>query len=108
MKIFDMSSAHAICWFNFCLETAIAFSWYIRLKGTFMIDYEAFEIEVERLNPNKARWQHILPAVPPHCRIRFLTLVKANVDIPAAYDMVLITQNQTEEEFEQRLKQYLP
>lgn len=68
-----------------------------------MIGYSAFEEQVKQLCNNYEDWQHILPSVPLELRRRYIEVIKRHVNMPDAFDYVLITKNIPDEKFYSRL-----
>lgn len=52
---------------------------------------------------NGEEWQHILPGVPPVYRARFIKVLDRGIDMPTAFDLVLVTKHMSNKEFQDKL-----
>ena len=55
-----------------------------------MLSYKEFEAEVKELGLEFEKWQHLLAAIPPQYRRRYIDTLKTGWDMPAAFDIVMI------------------
>ncbi|MGN6478186.1 MAG: hypothetical protein ACTHKV_13255 [Flavipsychrobacter sp.] len=67
-----------------------------------MMSYEEFESKVTSLQNGDEDWLHVLPGVPAEHRMRFIKVLESGIDIPLAFDLVLVTRTMEDAEFEKR------
>jgi len=67
-----------------------------------MMSYEEFESKVCSLQNGDEDWLHVLPGVPADHRMRFIKVLESGIDIPLAFDLVLVTRTMEDAEFEKR------
>lgn len=69
-----------------------------------MLSYNEFKkIVLERYKGEE--WQHILPGVPPVYRMRFINILDKGVDMPTAFDLVLVTKHMSDKDFRAKLEE---
>lgn len=64
-----------------------------------MQDYREFEEKVKVLASEFEDWKHVLPAVKITCRERYLKALAAGLDMPGAFDTVLLCKDAPEGTF---------
>ena len=69
-----------------------------------MLDYAKFIESIKQDTDEYEQWAHVLPAVPETQRERFLKIITMGLNIPKAYDLIIITKDLTEEEFDKEIK----
>lgn len=72
-----------------------------------MQDYNDFEATVKKLPLYQEKWVHILPEIQPSHRQRFIDVMNRGVDMPNAFDLILITKDMSDELFDIKLRQTL-
>lgn len=64
-----------------------------------MQHYCEFEEKVKGLASEFEDWKHVLPVVKITCRERYLTALAAGLDMPGAFDAVLLCNGAPEDVF---------
>ncbi len=72
-----------------------------------MKDRKEFEKQVKILVPGNDKWMHILHAVPEEHSHRFLDALQKGINMPTAFDLVLVSKHMTDTDFHQKLKETL-
>ncbi|MBS1779386.1 MAG: hypothetical protein JST70_08665 [Bacteroidetes bacterium] len=67
-----------------------------------MMSYEEFANKVSILQNGDEKWLHVLPEVPAEHRMRFIKVLESGIDIPLAFDLVLVTRAMDDAAFEAR------
>ncbi|RYE25202.1 MAG: hypothetical protein EOP51_04945 [Sphingobacteriales bacterium] len=67
------------------------------------MEFEEFKEKVKEIVPGK-RWYHVLPAVSPNCRERFLALIQVGVIMPKAYDLIEKMKDYRDEDFQRHVQ----
>lgn len=71
-----------------------------------MIKYEKFEATILAEGGEHAKtWKHLLPAIPLAHRLRFLFTVRKGFNIPASFDMIMLSQTLGEAAYEEFVQQ---
>ncbi|HYD23011.1 MAG TPA: hypothetical protein VEB40_16120 [Flavipsychrobacter sp.] len=66
-----------------------------------MLHYERFqETVLKEAGEGAAEWKHILPAVPVAHRLRFMYTLRQGFGIPAAFDMVMLSQTLADKDYD--------
>lgn len=69
-----------------------------------MSGYRKFEEKVHERVGADNEWLHILAGIPVNGRNRFLLLLDHDVDMPTAFDIILVTKEMTDEDFLKKLE----
>lgn len=65
-----------------------------------MIRYQEFEASVKSIAPDFEEWRHLLPAIPIAFRLRLVYVLHQDFRLPDAFDIVISSQNLTDDKFE--------
>lgn len=66
-----------------------------------MLHYERFqEIVLGKAGSMATQWLHVLPAIPIANRNRFVYTIDKGIDIPQAFDMIMLSQSLPDEAYE--------
>ena len=70
-----------------------------------MIGFEDFITEVKKISSDFNNWAHVLPSVPVAHRLRYIEAVRAGLPMATAFDLVLLTANMNNNDFEKKLEE---
>lgn len=69
-----------------------------------MMSYAEFVERIQELNSANEKWLHILPSIRLEHRQRYIQLLEKGMDMPKAFDLLLLTKNVSDEEFKSKLQ----
>lgn len=71
-----------------------------------MLQYERFqETIIKEVGEDAEVWKHILPAIPIAHRMRFVHTLRKGFNIPACFDMVMLSQSISDKDYDLYVQQ---